>query len=92
MPDTDIIFKAGYQYVYTISVIYSGLDVDATIDDWEVDPDNPGDEGQAVYLPYTYDAGTNTYRVYTAEGVAEVARCGVGRSVDKLYSGGRYSA
>lgn len=69
MPDTDIIFKAGYQYVYTISVIYSGLDVDATIDDWEVDPDNPGDEGQAVYLPYTYDAGTNTYRVYTAEGL-----------------------
>ncbi len=69
MPDTDIIFKAGYQYVYTISVIYSGLDVDATIDDWEIDPDNPGDEGQAVYLPYTYDAGTNTYRVYTAEGL-----------------------
>ena len=60
--------EGGYQYTYTITVSKAGLDLAGnSISSWT---DNPGGttEGTAT-LPYTYDASTATYTVYTPEGL-----------------------
>ncbi len=66
-PDEDIELKAGCQYTYTITVKKSGLEGSATISGW----DGTGNaiSGEAEPLTHTYDQATNTYTVYTAQGL-----------------------
>ena len=66
-PDEDIELKAGCQYTYTITVKKSGLEGSAAISGW----DGTGNaiSGEAEPLTHTYDPATNTYTVYTAQGL-----------------------
>ena len=66
-PDEDIELKAGCQYTYTITVKKSGLEGSATISGW----DGTGNaiSGEAEPLTHTYDQATNTYTVYSAQGL-----------------------
>ena len=66
-PDEDIELKAGCQYTYTITVKKSGLEGSAAISGW----DGTGNaiSGEAEPLTHTYDQVTNTYTVYTAQGL-----------------------
>ena len=60
--------QGGYQYTYTITVNKAGLDLAGnSISSWTDNPGGPT-EGTAT-LPYIYDASTNTYTVYTADGL-----------------------
>ena len=70
--------QGGYQYTYTITVSKAGLDLAGnSISSWTGNPGGPT-EGTAD-LGYIYDQTTDTYTVYTAEGLdawANVVRGG----------------
>ena len=66
-PDEAITLQAGYQYTYTITVNKTGLGMsNVAVSNW-----GNGAEiaGEAEAVTHTYDASTNTYTVYTAEGL-----------------------
>ena len=66
-PDEAIALQAGYQYVFTIIVNKTGLGMsNVAVSNW-----GNGAEiaGEAEAVTHTYDASTNTYTVYTAEGL-----------------------
>ena len=67
-PDEATTLKAGYQYTYTITVNKTGLDMEnVAISSW--DNTTPAISGEAEPLTHTYDQATNTYTVYTAQGL-----------------------
>lgn len=62
-PQNDIVLEASYRYTYTIKVNATGLTLEGyTIGDW-TENDEDGE------LNYIYDKETNTYNVYTANGL-----------------------
>ena len=67
-PDEAITLKAGYQYTYTITVNKTGLGMEnVAISSW--DNTTPAISGEAEPLTHTYDQATNTYTVYSAQGL-----------------------
>ena len=67
-PDEAITLKAGYQYTYTITVNKTGLGMEnVAISSW--DNTTPAISGEAEPLTHTYDPATNTYTVYSAQGL-----------------------
>ena len=65
-PQNDVVLEAGSRYIYTVKVNATGLTLEGcTIGDWA---DGGGENGEAG-LSYIYDKETNTYTVYTADGL-----------------------
>ena len=65
-PQNDVVLEAGNRYTYTVRVNATGLTLEGcTIGDWA---DGGGENGEAG-LSYIYDKETNTYTVYTADGL-----------------------
>ena len=65
-------FQSGKEYTYKIMVNLTGLTVTSSITDWTADDNYSGDNaGEALPTgaDYTYDQDTNTYTVYTANGL-----------------------
>ena len=66
-PDKAVTLQEGCQYTYTITVKKTGLEGSASISGW--DNTTPAISGEAEPLTHTYDQATNTYTVYTAQGL-----------------------
>ena len=63
--------QAGNNYTYTVKVNATGLTLEGcTIGDWA---DGGGESGAAEDLGYIYDSNTNTYTVYNADGLMNIA-------------------
>ena len=70
-PQNDVVLEAGTRYKYTVKVNATGLTLEGcTIDSWA---DGGGESGAAEDLGYIYDSNTNTYTVYNADGLMNVA-------------------
>ena len=79
-PQTDVVLKAGSRYKYTVKVNATGLTLEGcTIGDWA---DGGGESGAAEDLGYIYDSNTNTYTVYNADGLMNVAELVNGGKTD----------
>lgn len=66
----DAEWKPGHVYTYDITIFHHGLDVQVSESiDWNAT--NPGSGG--IALEDTYDQATNTYYVYTADGLNDWA-------------------
>ena len=77
-PQNNVVLAAGSRYKYTVKVNATGLTLEGcTIGDWA---DGGGESGEAEDLGYIYDSNTNTYTVYNANGLMNVA---------KLVNGGK---
>ena len=77
-PQTNVVLEAGNRYTYTVKVNATDLTLEGcTIGDWA---DGGGESGEAKDLGYIYDSNTNTYTVYNADGLMNVA---------KLVNGGK---
>ena len=69
MPDGAL--QAGNNYTYTVKVNATGLTLEGcTIGSWA---DGGGESGAAEDLGYIYDSNTNTYTVYNADGLMNIA-------------------
>ena len=70
-PQNDVVLEAGNRYTYTVKVNATGLTLEGcTIGDWA---DGGGESGAAEDLGYIYDSNTNTYTVYNADGLMNIA-------------------
>ena len=70
-PQNDVVLEAGTRYKYTVKVNATGLTLEGcTIGDWA---DGGGESGEAEDLGYIYDSNTNTYTVYNADGLMNIA-------------------
>ena len=70
-PQNNVVLEAGSRYKYTVKVNATGLTLEGcTIGDWA---DGGGESGEAEDLGYIYDSNTNTYTVYNADGLMNVA-------------------
>ncbi|WP_432320229.1 fimbrillin family protein [Phocaeicola dorei] len=70
-PQNDVVLEAGTRYKYTVKVNATGLTLEGcTIGSWV---DGGGESGAAEDLGYIYDSNTNTYTVYNADGLMNVA-------------------
>ena len=70
-PQNDVVLEAGTRYKYTVKVNATGLTLEGcTIGSWA---DGGGESGAAEDLGYIYDSNTNTYTVYNADGLMNVA-------------------
>ena len=70
-PQNDVVLEAGNRYTYTVKVNATGLTLEGcTIGSWT---DGGGESGAAEDLGYIYDSNTNTYTVYNANGLMNVA-------------------
>ena len=70
-PQNDVVLEAGSRYKYTVKVNTTGLTLEGcTIGSWV---DGGGESGEAKDLGYIYDSNTNTYTVYNADGLMNVA-------------------
>ena len=79
-PQNDVVLEAGNRYTYTIKVNATGLTLEGcTIGDWA---DGGGESGAAEDLGYIYDSNTNTYTVYNADGLMNVAELVNGGKTD----------
>ena len=79
-PQNDVVLEAGNRYTYTIKVNATGLTLEGcTIGDWA---DGGGESGAAEDLGYIYDSNTNTYTVYNANGLMNVAELVNGGKTD----------
>ena len=77
-PQNDVVLEAGNRYTYTVKVNATGLTLEGcTIGSWV---DGGGESGAAEDLGYIYDSNTNTYTVYNADGLMNIA---------KLVNGGK---
>ena len=77
-PQNDVVLEAGNRYTYTVKVNATGLTLEGcTIGSWT---DGGGESGAAEDLGYIYDSNTNTYTVYNADGLMNIA---------KLVNGGK---
>ena len=72
--------QAGNNYTYTVKVNATGLTLEGcTIGNWV---DGGGESGAAEDLGYIYDSNTNTYTVYNADGLMNVAELVNGGKTD----------
>ena len=70
-PQNDVVLEAGNCYKYTVKVNATGLTLEGcTIGSWA---DGGGESGEAEDLGYIYDSNTNTYTVYNADGLMNIA-------------------
>ena len=70
-PQNDVVLEAGTRYKYTVKVNATGLTLEGcTIGSWV---DGGGESGAAEDLGYIYDSNTNTYTVYNADGLMNIA-------------------
>ena len=70
-PQNDVVLEAGTRYKYTVKVNATGLTLEGcTIGSWT---DGGGESGAAEDLGYIYDSNTNTYTVYNADGLMNIA-------------------
>ena len=70
-PQNNVVLEAGSRYKYTVKVNATGLTLEGcTIGDWA---DGGGESGAAEDLGYIYDSNTNTYTVYNANGLMNIA-------------------
>ena len=77
-PQNDVVLEAGSRYKYTVKVNTTGLTLEGcNIGSWV---DGGGESGAAEDLGYIYDSNTNTYTVYNADGLMNIA---------KLVNGGK---
>lgn len=68
-PDEAIELKAGCQYTYTITVKKTGLEGSASINTWDGTGNDISGDALPEPLTHTYDQATNTYTVYSAQGL-----------------------
>ena len=79
-PQNDVVLAAGNRYTYTVKVNATGLTLEGcTIGNWV---DGGGESGEAEDLGYIYDSNTNTYTVYNADGLMNVAELVNGGKTD----------
>ena len=79
-PQNDVVLEAGNRYTYTVKVNATGLTLEGcTIGSWA---DGGGESGAAEDLGYIYDSNTNTYTVYNADGLMNVAELVNGGKTD----------
>ena len=79
-PQNDVVLEAGSRYKYTVKVNATGLTLEGcTIGSWV---DGGGESGEAEDLGYIYDSNTNTYTVYNANGLMNVAELVNGGKTD----------
>ncbi len=79
-PQNDVVLEAGTRYKYTVKVNATGLTLEGcTIGSWT---DGGGESGEAEDLGYIYDSNTNTYTVYNADGLMNVAELVNGGKTD----------
>ena len=79
-PQNDVVLEAGNCYKYTVKVNATGLTLEGcTIGSWA---DGGGESGEAEDLGYIYDSNTNTYTVYNADGLMNVAELVNGGKTD----------
>ena len=79
-PQNDVVLEAGNRYKYTVKVNATGLTLEScTIGSWA---DGGGESGAAEDLGYIYDSNTNTYTVYNADGLMNVAELVNGGKTD----------
>ena len=79
-PQNNVVLAAGSRYKYTVKVNATGLTLEGcTIGDWA---DGGGESGEAEDLGYIYDSNTNTYTVYNANGLMNVAELVNGGKTD----------
>ena len=79
-PQNDVVLDAGSRYKYTVKVNTTGLTLEGcTIGSWV---DGGGEGGTAEDLGYIYDSNTNTYTVYNADGLLNVAELVNGGKTD----------
>ena len=70
-PQNNVVLEAGNRYKYTVKVNATGLTLEGcTIGSWA---DGGGESGEAEDLGYIYDSNTNTYTVYNANGLMNIA-------------------
>ena len=79
-PQNNVILEAGSRYKYTVKVNATGLTLEgSTIGSWA---DGGGESGAAEDLGYIYDSNTNTYTVYNANGLMNIAELVNGGKTD----------
>ena len=79
-PQNNVVLEAGNCYKYTVKVNATGLTLEGcTIGSWA---DGGGESGEAEDLGYIYDSNTNTYTVYNADGLMNVAELVNGGKTD----------
>ena len=79
-PQNNVVLEAGSRYKYTVKVNATGLTLwGCTIGNWA---DGGGESGAAEDLGYIYDSNTNTYTVYNADGLMNVAELVNGGKTD----------
>ncbi len=79
-PQNNVVLEAGNCYKYTVKVNATGLTLEGcTIGDWA---DGGGESGAAEDLGYIYDSNTNTYTVYNADGLMNIAELVNGGKTD----------
>ena len=79
-PQNNVVLEAGNRYTYTVKVNATGLTLEGcTIGSWV---DGGGESGEAEDLGYIYDSNTNTYTVYNADGLMNVAELVNGGKTD----------
>ena len=79
-PQNDVVLEAGNRYTYAVKVNATGLTLEGcTIGNWV---DGGGESGEAKDLGYIYDSNTNTYTVYNADGLMNVAELVNGGKTD----------
>ena len=79
-PQNNVVLEAGNRYTYTVKVNATGLTLEGcTIGSWV---DGGGESGEAKDLGYIYDSNTNTYTVYNANGLMNIAELVNGGKTD----------
>ena len=79
-PQNNVVLEAGNRYTYTVKVNATGLTLEGcTIGNWA---DGGGESGEAEDLGYIYDSNTNTYTVYNANGLMNIAELVNGGKTD----------
>ena len=79
-PQNNVVLEAGNRYKYTVKVNATGLTLEGcTIGNWA---DGGSESGAAEDLGYIYDSNTNTYTVYNANGLMNVAELVNGGKTD----------
>ena len=79
-PQNNVVLEAGSRYKYTVKVNATGLTLEScTIGSWA---DGGGESGAAEDLGYIYDSNTNTYTVYNANGLMNIAELVNGGKTD----------
>ena len=79
-PQNNVVLEAGNCYKYTVKVNTTGLTLEGCTIGSRAD--GGGESGEAEDLGYIYDSNTNTYTVYNADGLMNVAELVNGGKTD----------